>query len=353
MKILYFLPGTAVAGGALVVFEHLNRLAKRGHEVRLISFYNQSPEVKWYPLDITPEPFQNITEASEWADIIVATHYITVFFVNELDVNATKFYLVQNRESWFISEDSITVGPEVKDSNRFKKEFVKDYRKYIEKSYTLPLKHIAVSAWLADFLRKEYKSKPLEIRNGINKEIFYPEPTYPVQKGKTRVLVETTNQKTKWKGLDTAKEALKDFKNLEIWTLSADDPIWSVDKHWKSPSQDEIRRIYSSCDILIKASKFEGVGLGPMQAMCTGTAVLTTDNKGSRDFCIDKQNASVVPPEQPKAMRVALRYLIKHPVFRKKLIKNGLETAKTFEWEPQIDKLEKEYEKYKFRIPRP
>jgi len=355
MKILYFLPETSIAGGALVVFEHINRLLKRGHEVRLISFQNRDFEVKWYPLDITPEPFQNITEASQWADIVVATHYITAFFVNELDVNAEKFYLVQNRESWFINKELLTIDSDAgeKKIEEFKDKFVDDYRTYIEKSYTLPLRHIAISSWLADFLRKEYKSNPLEIRNGINKKLFYPDPVYPVQKGKTRILIETTLQATKWKGLDVAKKALKGLKNVEIWTLSGDDSTWEVDKHWKAPSQDEIRRIYSSCDILLKASWFEGAGLGPMQAMCTGTAVLTTSNKGSDDFAVHRKNAFVVPPKSPKAMRVALEYLIKHPNFRKKLALAGLETAKSFEWEPQIDKLEKEFEKYKYRMPRP
>lgn len=332
MKILYFLPGTGISGGVITVCEQINRLRKRGHDVRLVTFEEKPQKIsKWYPVGVDAESFFKMKElAEDWAEIIVATLYTTHFYLHlDLHTAADKYYFVQARESWFFHEG------------------IDDYKKwqeYVEKGYAIKYyTPITVSSWLTEFLDKEYNKKAIQLKVGLNKDIFYPEPTFPRNEGKVRVLLETAGQSMPLRGIKEAQEALQGLENIEVWTMSPDDPIYAGDKHWKSPPQDMIRKIFSSCDILLKTSWYEGLGLGPMQAMATGCAVVTTDNLGCRDYVVDGQNALMVQPRNVQAISGAVERLVKDESLRNDLIKGGLETAKTFDWEPSIDLLEKEF----------
>lgn len=336
MKITYVLPSVGIAGGVLTVFETVNRLIQRGHEARIITLNNTSSKVSWYPYKGETFNLQDIYKLEH--DIIVATHYITAFFVANLDIKAKKYYYIQHKESLFINEENL-------DNNiKNKKEFVNEYRNYIEQSYLLPLKHITTSKWLYDMSRKNFKQKPIRIKYGLNHDIFYPDPLFDKPQDKMRVLIEGTMQTTLWKGLKDAYEAIKKVKNIEVWTISADELSEEnkklIDKHWKAPSQDEIRHIYSSCDVLIKPSWYEGWGIGPMQAMACGCAIIITDNKGCKEYAKNNFNALIVPPKNPNAITKALEKIKDHKL-RTKLIDNGLETMKKFQWDSEIDKLEK------------
>lgn len=331
MRILFVLPGTGIAGGGLVVYEMINRLRKRGHDARLATFEYDPKPITWYPYEGSLEPFGAIKDMAAGSDIIVATLFTTHFFIqNELITDADKYYLIQARESWFFDENV----PE-RD----------EWHDLVEKGYVKGnYKALTVSTWLTDFLKKEYDQDALQLKVGLNKEIFYPDPTFARNDGKVRILMETAGQYMPLRGIKEAQEALQGLENIEVWTIAIDkEPVFTGDKFWYRPPQDTIRKIFSSCDILLKTSWYEGLGLGPMQAMRCGCAVLTTDNLGCREYAVNGKNALIVPPKDIKAIRSALKRLIKNPTLRRSLLKGGYETAKTFEWEPTIDKLEKEF----------
>ena len=355
MKILYILPEAGIAGGASQVFEHVNRLIDRGHDVKLAILSNDVYEVNWYPLRTSLIPMKDIPEIAKKSDIVVSTHYITSFFVNDLETKAQKYYFVQHKESWFVDELSFVIN-DFEGTEEEKKELikrrVKEYREYIEKSYKLmDLKLITTSDWLVGILDKEFDRESLQVYCCLNEKMFYPEPVFPRNDGKIRILLETTTQKTSWKGLDDAIKVLEDDKDfrsqIEVWTLSADDPKYKGDKHWKSPSQDEIRQIYSSCDINLKMSWYEGWGLGPMQAMACGCAVVTSDNFGINTYGKDGYNCLISENRDIEAARNNLKKLISDKKLRNKLIKNGLNINKEFVWDKEIDKLEKEFSSYR------
>lgn len=355
MKILYVLPEAGVAGGASQVFEHVNRLIDRGHDVKLAILSNNVYKVNWYPLKTDLIPMNEIPELAKKMDIVIATHYITSFFVHELETKAKKYYFVQHKESWFVDELSFVINDfdGTEEAKKLMiKERVKEYREYIEKSYKLmDLNLFTTSDWLVGILDKEFDRKSLQVYCCLNDKIFYPEPMFPRNDGKIRVLLETTTQATSWKGLDDAIEVLEGDpelrKEIEVWTLSADDPKYTGDKHWKNPTQDEIRQIYSSSDINLKMSWYEGWGLGPMQAMACGCAVVSSDNFGINTYGKDGINCLISENKDIVAARNNLKKLIKNEKLRKKLIKNGLEINKQFVWDKEIDKLEKEFSSYR------
>jgi glycosyltransferase involved in cell wall biosynthesis len=113
-------------------------------------------------------------------------------------------------------------------------------------------------------------------------------------------------------------------------------------------TQDEIAKVYESCDVTISASKkVEGFSLHPLESMASGTPVITTDCGGVIDYAINESNSLVVPAEDSKAIRKSVDLLLENKALYNKLVKQGIKTSRQWLWFNQIDKLEKLfYESY-------
>ena len=65
------------------------------------------------------------------------------------------------------------------------------------------------------------------------------------------------------------------------------------------PTRQELAQLYANCDIYVSASWWESFGLPPLEAMASGSVVVMTDSRGSRDYAIHNFNCLVVPPRRP------------------------------------------------------
>ena len=78
LRIVYVTEDTGVGGGHRDIFEHLNRLAARGHDAQLFSL-GEHPD--WFPLEVptrTFEDYDDLVEALEPLEAIkVATWWNT------------------------------------------------------------------------------------------------------------------------------------------------------------------------------------------------------------------------------------------------------------------------------------
>ena len=113
---------------------------------------------------------------------------------------------------------------------------------------------------------------------------------------------------------------------------------------FESPSDDKLAELYSSSDLFVFPSHIEGYGLPPLEAMACGTPVVTTDCRGVRDYVVDGENAVIVPPKEPEAIAKSILKVFNDDDLRKKMVKNGLETAKMYTWERVVDVFEKTFE---------
>lgn len=103
----------------------------------------------------------------------------------------------------------------------------------------------------------------------------------------------------------------------------------------------EMCRIYSSCDILLKLSRVEGVFSPPMEMMaCGGTAVVGRVT-GYDEYIIDGYNALVVDVDDIKAAREGVTRILADKSLHDSLIANGRITAQKWKWEDSINRLER------------
>lgn len=74
--------------------------------------------------------------------------------------------------------------------------------------------------------------------------------------------------------------------------------------------------------------------------MACGTPVVTTDCEGNRDYAINDINSLVVPPGDVKLTAEAVLRILTLDDLRRKLVKEGLNTAKQWNWNKVVDKFE-------------
>jgi len=318
MKIAYLIPDCGISGGVAVACQHTNRLLKRGHDIYLIS-QTQETQINWFPgLDV---PIRNIDDIPQDLDVLIATGWNTSF--NVLDLRARhKFYFVQSDETRFYPKESV-------------------WKNLAALSYLLKLNYITEAKWIQSWLEKNFHHKAKLVPNGIDQEIFYPdEPLFPKSK-KPRILLEGAIG-LPYKGMADAFAAVKNL-DAEIWCVSSlgkPNPKWQCDKFFSRVPMNEMRHIYSSCDVLLKMSRVEGFFGPPLEMMACGGAVVVSEVTGYDEYIVDEYNALVVEPGDVKGAREAVQQIISNQTLKDRLIANGKATADQMNWESSIDILE-------------
>lgn len=329
MRILYVTPPLAIAGGIRIVIEHCNRLAEH-HEVAIATL-DGSRRCDWLSVNV---PIMNIlqAEAEEW-DVAVATEASTWERVaHEYEGAKRKFGFCQMREHLFY--------PEI-------------HKETIENLFTL-LQPITISHWLADWLHSLGHEYVPIIPNGVNFDMFYPEPfeTSFLRYDKPIVLIEGYEQGNLAKNTHDAHKVFDILQDrgydIYKWGFSQDEQEgnrWNWDQFWASPSQDTIRRIYSTAGasggFLLKTSKYEGRNCTVVEAMSCGCPVVVTECGGVDDLH-HGYNCLLSPYGDIDVLVEHSCTLLDHEGFRGARITDGIEyVRKELHWGEIIPKLER------------
>ena len=315
MRIVFVLPGLKPGGGVRVVFEHANRLQQRGHQVSIASLDGDSVQ-RWFPLTVPIISRGELLRQAADIDVVIATGWQTASVCLSLPARARVYY-VQMFESLFYQDC------------RMQRDAYATYQWPFDGFVT-------ISQWLQRMLAEEFGQASVIVPNGVNRAMFYPEPRFP-RRGRVRVLIE--GSLNHYKGVAEAFAAL-DGLPVEVWALSTQRLNGPIDRLFVSPSQDTIRRIYSSCDILLKTSWYEGRPCPHVEAMACGCAVISSQMYGTDDL-VDGYNALLVPARDVAATRTALLRLIEDTALRQRLVQGGFETVQRLDWEESSRQLEK------------
>jgi glycosyltransferase involved in cell wall biosynthesis len=95
---------------------------------------------------------------------------------------------------------------------------------------------------------------------------------------------------------------------------------------------DELLAYYRAADVLAFPSVKEGWGLTVLEAQATGTPVVASDLPVMREYLVHERNALLVSPEDPNAIAAALVRAVSDPELADTLRRNGLETARRYDW---------------------
>jgi hypothetical protein len=146
VRIVFLCPHLRVAGGVRAILAHADRLAGRGHHVRLV--VPGRPGWRWWrarwpgaPPNWMPELRAAVDRVRRWdptrlpdADALVATAWQSTAAVAGAPARCgRKFYLIQHYESLYH-------GPPAR----------------VDATYRLPLDQIVISTWLAGIMRERF-----------------------------------------------------------------------------------------------------------------------------------------------------------------------------------------------------
>ena len=108
------------------------------------------------------------------------------------------------------------------------------------------------------------------------------------------------------------------------------------------PSKETLVDLYNVADILVAPSLYEGFGITLLEAMASGTPVVTSNATSLPEVVGDA--GIMVPPEAIEEITAAVRTLANSPDSRKELIDRGLERAKQFTWQSSAETVAQVYE---------
>lgn len=322
-SICYLIPTTKITGGVAVVCEHTNRLQKLGYRVLIASTDNKA-DLSWFPHQkvkvVSLKGNKNLVESY---DTVVATGWTTAYELALLNVSR-KIYFVQSDETRFYPPGS----------------FLKNR---VEYTYRFPFEYMTEAKWIKKWLKQKFNHDAAYIPNGINTDIFYPDiPLEPKPKNRKRILLEGAIN-LPFKGMAEAFEAVKNL-DCEVWCVSYDGqpkPEWRCDRFFEKVPMDMMRRIYSSCDILLKLSRVEGFFGPPLEMMACGGVPIVTPVTGHKEYIVNGQNALVVPFDDILGTKAALKNLMADVNLYKSLKKGALKTVTRISWNNSIKKLTK------------
>lgn len=323
-KIVYVCPMADLSGGTIVICKHLDELQKRGFNVAYVTGDNNE-KINWFQdfnVPVIPfKFFQNNNLAL--LDAAVATLWSTV--ENVINTKAKmKFYFVQGKEYLF---------------------YPKNHKNYpiAFNTYREQLIFFTVSKWCQQWLKAEHNQDAIIVPNGIDQKIFYPDkPVVPKEK-KIRILIEG-NTIDNYKNVDEAFKIIELLPkdDYEVWYISyggGPKKWYRYDKFFEKVPYFEMRKYYSSCDILLKTSKLESFSYPPLEMMACGGVSVVARNEGNMEYLVDGYNSLLYEVGNINEAVDKIKLVAKDANLRDKLIENGFKTVRSRNWNNSMKKL--------------
>jgi GT2 family glycosyltransferase/glycosyltransferase involved in cell wall biosynthesis len=322
LRVIYVTEDNGVGGGHRVVFQHLQALGERGHDVELWSLDGRPT---WFDLGEIPvrqfETYDDLVRALEPLKAIkVATWWNTATAVWRASVRrGVGVYFVQDIETSYYPTS-------------------RDVHQEILNSYRHEFRYLTTSSWNAEQLRG-FHVDPTVIPPGIDTSRFSPlererQEDVILALGRTNPLKNFPLTRAAWKRLPDPRPQLWLFG---IEPELADQPGI---EYFESPSDSEVNDLLNTATVFVQTSTHEGFCLPALEAMATGIPVVCTDADGNRDFCRDGDNC-LMPAADERAVADAIMRALSDSELRRRLSAGGLATAHEYEWTNQIDSLER------------
>lgn len=316
-KIGYVIAGCDISGGLSVACTHANYLLENGCDVSFICT-GVKHNIEWYPNQRVE--IYNLSEITDNYDILIATYWMTAFQVEKMHAKR-KIYFVQSDERKFYPENSVEA-------------------EQVHKTYMLPFEYITMAQWIKDWLNEEFCKDAFLVHNGIDDALFYKDKPLSEKTDRLRVLIEGP-MTIPFKGVKEAFSILQDL-DCEIWYVSSDgkpDPSWRCNRFFEKVNLNQMRGIYSSCDILLKLSKVESFCLPALEMMACGGIPVVAKVNGVNEFLVNGYNGFIVQQGDLQTAKICVKNLIQDKELRKTMALNASETAEKWYWKNTLKDL--------------
>ena len=339
LRIAYILPHNAMTGGVKALLQQMKELTAIGHQVNV---YLRSDKDK----KAIPE-WSHLTDEDVSAQVVIPTD---ASFQNHL----------KNEDIIILGFTTLT--PEFRDSKipvvlweQGSEALYGEYselmfsnssdRLYKHYCYRLPVHLLAVSQTIRDILKGVYNRESQFFPNGIDTDFYYP---LKQKNNIVPVIMIVGSPALSFKGLTFALEVLSEISNLgvkfKVWWVSQTEfslsnAQFGLEK-FILPSQEKLAELYRNADIFLSTSLYESFPLPPIEAMASGTAVVSTDNGGINTYAKPGYNCLLCEQGDLNSLCFALSHLLLEPQARNSLALAGRETAMEYSFKNIVPVLE-------------
>lgn len=321
-NIAFVLPSTNISGGVNVVLKHCNILRQNGWDAMVINMDISDKNIKNKDGEVNVVSGVKHEFHAKF-DGMVATLYTTLDYIKRYPKVKNSFYLVQNFETNF--SDYGSPAKRIANATYVGNENVK---------------YVTISQWCKDWLEKDFGQKVKYAPNGIDLNKFeFRERKFG---GKIKILIEG-NSDDYYKNVDESFKIVEklDRSKYEIVYLSyqGQPKKWyRVDKFYHRVPNDEVGKIYSECDILLKTSILESFSYPPLEMMATGGYVVAVPNDGNKEYLKDGENCLFYEQGDVDEAVGKIEKIVNDAGLRKKLVDDSKKVVASRDWK----KLEKE-----------
>lgn len=323
-RIVYLVPHLNIAGGIIVVLQHVVRLKRRGYDAYVINVSGEG-DAQWFPyadelkiVNLVHEPSRDYKNI----DVLIATSWDTFEACETVLPAKKKMYFVQADERGFTDDEGI--------------------QNKIDRAYKTDGIYVTEAMWIQRWLKEEYDHDAYYVPNGLDPHIIFKTDPLEQIESKPRILIEGPINVPS-KGMDDAYAAVCDL-DADLWIVSSNGvprPEWKYDRFFENVPFTKMNEVFSSCDIFLKMSRNEGFFGPPMEAMACKCAVVVGKVMGYDEYIKNGVNALVVEQGDVSGAREAVAKLIDDKTLRGELISHGEKTAKEWSWDHSVDMLEK------------
>jgi len=329
-NIAFVLPSTDISGGVNVALKHADILRRNGWDVTLIDAIEKSSlkrAQKQYDYRLELPGYNVITgcktKTRAYFDTMVATLWSTVKDIKDYSNTSNRLYLVQNLETdfypWGATAPKIMANATYND--------------------TTGLRYVTISIWCKKWLKDRFGKDSRYASNGIDLVDYpYRERHFG---GKIHILIEG-DSRSEYKNTDEAFRIVEklDPKKYEVSYLSyrREPKAWyRVDHFYSRIAPEEVGKVYAKCDILIKTSLLESFSYPPLEMMATGGVSVVVPNDGNVEYLRDGVNCLFYEQGNIDDGIAKVELLVNDIKLRASLVKNGLDTARKYQWSAMED----------------
>ncbi|NAZ87139.1 FkbM family methyltransferase, partial [Kineococcus indalonis] len=321
LRIAVLVPRTDVGGGARVLFEHANRLAARGHDVVVLAHH---PAPRWFPLSAR---FEQVPVGLDLADAVPPCDLITCGYWDQVLSAA-------------VSHIAPVLHFEQGDAHLFEDLTPASFAK-VQKHMAAADAHVTVSTRVQRILGERFGVEAGVLPNAIDPAVFHPRTT-PAPGDRYVLCVGWDGNE--FKGMGEARRVADALATTHpdvrvVW-VTPRPPLEPFGTVVVAPPQQVLAELYRDAAVYLCTSHYESFPLPPLEAMASGTPVVSTDNTGVLEYARDGENLLLAPVRDVRALHAALARVLDEDGTAEALRDGGLRTARRFNWDAIVDELE-------------
>lgn len=220
---------------------------------------------------------------------------------------------------------------------------------------------VSCSRFNAQTIAGRYGFTPEVVFNGIDTDLFHPQPPDPTLRARlgvpaTAPLLLFVGRLQPWKGVETAIRALPQIPQAvlliagdgedraRLAALANELGLSERVRFLGSVPRPQLPALYASVDLLVATSHAsETFGIGPVEAQACGLPVVATRFGGFPEVVAEGQTGLLVPPRDPAALAAAVNELLADPDRRAAMAMAAPAWASQFAWPAVVDRIEAVY----------